>query len=227
MCGRYSISKSETEVAKRFGVKIESNLFAVRYNAAPSQILPVITNEDPSKIVFQRWGLIPSWAKDSSIGNKLINARAETIGEKPAFRKAIRSQRCLVIADGFYEWKKTPRGKAPYRITMKNGEIFAFAGVWDRWKDEHGNEIKSFSIITVEPNALMVEIHNRMPAILLPGHEKGWLENLSLLEALEMLKPFPAELMECYPVSKLVNSPANDVPEVIQPLGDQIGKYRK
>lgn len=215
MCGRYSITSTETDLTRRFGAELGVESVKVRYNAAPSQDLPVIANTAPTRIMLYRWGLIPSWAKDNSIGNRMINARAETIAEKPAFRKAIRTQRCLALADGFYEWKKTPRGKNPYRIALKNNEPFAFAGVWESWMDEKGHGIRSFAIITVEPNSLLAEIHNRMPAILLRQNENVWLSEISLSEALAMLLPYPAELMEAYPVSKLVSSPSNDFVEVI------------
>jgi putative SOS response-associated peptidase YedK len=217
MCGRYSLAKAQTMIEKRFQVVMERGRFSERYNAAPTQDMPVITNEEPGKAVFYRWGLIPFWARESSIGNRLINARAETIAEKPAFSKSASSERCLVIADGFYEWKQSTKGKFPYRIVVKDGELFAFAGLWDRWKTDSGKEIRTFAIITVAANPLVGKIHDRMPAILLPDDEKKWLGNLTLPELLKLLRPYPEKMMKAYPISRAINSPANDSPDVIAP----------
>ena len=157
--------------------------------------------------------MIPFWAKDSSIGNKLINAKAETIHEKPSFKNAFRSRRCLVLSDGFFEWKKT-RDKIPYRITLKKGEPFAMAGIWEKWNSPEGLQVRSFSIITTGPNALMEKIHDRMPVILPSREERTWLGNTGPDELLSLLKPYPAGEMEAYPVSRLVNNPKNDTPEI-------------
>jgi len=213
MCGRYSFAVEDALIKERFGVSVRSAIYKARYNCAPSQHLAVITNKLPGGLEFFRWGLIPFWAKDPSIGNKLINARVETLLGKPSFREAFRRQRCLVPADSFYEWKRNAH-KIPFRILMKNQSPFAMAGIWDRWKNREGEVIHSFSIITTEPNALMSSIHNRMPVILLPENESRWLQETddSLLQS--FLKPYPAGLMDAYPVTKLVNSPGNDSPEI-------------
>ncbi len=163
------------------------------------------------------WGLIPSWAKDPSIGNKMINARAETLLEKPSFKRLVGKRRCLVLTDGFYEWRKEGKRKVPMRMLLKTRELFAFAGLWDRWKKPDGNEFQSFTIITIDANDLLRPIHDRMPVILGRDGEEKWL-NPDLKdpsELLPLLKPYPSELMEAYDVSPLVNSPRNDRPECI------------
>jgi len=214
MCGRYSFAIEDELIRERFGVTVRSAIYKARYNCAPSQDLAVITNEEPSVLNFFRWGLIPFWAKDPSIGNKLINAKAETIHEKPSFKNAFRSRRCLVLSDGFYEWKKT-RDKIPYRITLKKGAPFAMAGIWEKWNSPDGHQVRSFSIITTGPNALMEKIHDRMPVILPAREERTWLGNTGPDELLSLLKPYPAGEMEAYPVSRLVNNPKNDTPEIL------------
>lgn len=217
MCGRYTLVKKAEDIEKRFHVQIEEDTLHPSYNAAPTQNLPVISNDNPGLAAYYKWGLIPFWAKDAAIGNKLINARAETLLEKPAFKKSLQSKRCLVIADGFYEWQKNGKTKQPYRITLKDNGLFAFAGLWDEWKNEQGNKIRSFTIITTSPNALMESIHDRMPVILNPSDEKHWLStNLKAEDALDLLQPYDAGKMQAYQVSKQVNSPANNMPELIE-----------
>jgi putative SOS response-associated peptidase YedK len=219
MCGRYTIVKKAEAIEQRFGAHLEKDAFRESFNAAPTQVLPVISNSSPEAISYFKWGLIPFWAKDASIGNKMINARAETLTQKPSFKKSLQGKRCLVIADGFYEWKKEGKTKQPYRITLKDNGLFAFAGLWDEWKDPAGNKVQTFTIITTDPNELMASIHNRMPVILPPAHEKHWLNpDLKPADALELLLPYNASDMEAYPVSTLVNSPANNSPEVIESL---------
>lgn len=162
------------------------------------------------------WGLVPFWAKDPKIGTRLINARAETIAEKPAFRTPFKKHRCLVLADGFYEWDRKGARRVPYRVVLKDEMPFALAGICDYWKDESGKELRSFSIITTDANQLIATIHDRMPVILLPQDEKVWLDpGLDLIKALKMLRPYPADDMKMYPVSTLVNNPKNDLPQVI------------
>ncbi len=219
MCGRYTLTVDPKILQAEFGVSVPENL-APRYNIAPTQPVPVILAEkgEPQFDVF-RWGLIPSWAKDPRIGNKLINARAETIAEKPSFRTAFRRRRCLIPADGFFEWQKTPHGKQPVFIHLKNRLPFAFAGLWERWLSPDGSEILSCTIITTIPNELLKNIHNRMPVILSPDNRYQWLdETQSPQNLLPLLKPYPAAEMAFYPVSKLVNSPANDNPACVEPL---------
>jgi len=213
MCGRFSLTANEAELNLRFELEGGEAPYVPRYNGAPTQMLAVITGENPRLLSYKRWGLIPPWAKDISIGNKMINARAETITEKPSFRTPLFSKRCLVPADGFYEWQQDA-AKQPYRIFVKNNPIFAMAGLWERWKSPEGGSIDSFSIITTEANTFMKPIHSRMPVILKREDEKIWLTGKNHEEILKLLKPYPSEEMDAYPVSKLVNSPRNDGPEV-------------
>lgn len=218
MCGRFSFSPLAKIIEDRFDVKVDSTRYKPRYNSAPSQDLAVISNVSPHEVSFYRWGLIPFWAKDKSIGNKLINAKAETIAEKPSFKNSLKRKRCLVLSDGFYEWKSVDKKeKIPYRITLKDNGLFAMAGLWDSWKDSDGTVIHSFTIITTTPNSLMENIHTRMPVILKREFEKAWLtdDNTDFLQTL--LKSYPENEMTAYPVSKLVNSPVNDVPELLKP----------
>ncbi len=216
MCGRYSFALEDALIKERFGVRVRTAIYKARYNCAPSQELAVISGNAPGDISFFRWGLIPSWARDPSIGNRIINARAETITEKPSFRNAFKNRRCLVPADSFFEWKRE-KEKTPFRILMKNRNPFAMAGIWDKWTAPGGEVIHSFSIITTLPNELVSDIHDRMPVILHPADEERWLMAASEPELLNLLRPYPAEEMEAYAVSKLVNSPANDSKEIFIP----------
>jgi putative SOS response-associated peptidase YedK len=217
MCGRYSFTIEDDLIRERFGVSVRSAVYKARYNCAPSQNLAVISTEDPGIISFYRWGLIPSWAKDPSIGNKLINARAETIVEKPSFKQAFRIRRCLVLSDGFFEWKKS-KEKTPYRICLRDYAPFSMAGIWENWRNPEGEIIKSFSIITTHANSLIEEIHDRMPVILKREEEKKWLSSTQETELLELLQPYPSEQMINYPISNKVNSPLNDIPEILEPV---------
>ncbi len=221
MCGRYTITAEPAQLAERFNAALPSELLQPRYNVAPTQMLPVLLNEGERQIQLLRWGLIPRWAKEPTNDYSMINARAETLEEKPTYRDAFRKRRCLVLADSFYEWQKTPdvKTKVPMRIMLKSGQPFAFAGLWETWNDHaSGQIIRSFTIVTTTPNDLVEPIHNRMPAILLPDHENEWINNSAGPDAwLDLLKPYPADLMVAYPVSKRVNSPANDDPSVLQP----------
>ena len=217
MCGRFSFSPLTKIIEERFNVKVDKTDYKPRYNCAPSQNLAVISNVSQGKLSYFRWGLIPFWAKDKSIGNKLINAKAETISEKPSFRNSFKRKRCLVLSDGFYEWKKENE-KIPFRITMNDNSLFTMAGIWDSWKDNEDEIVNSFAIITTTPNELLKNIHNRMPVILHKTNENDWLNNNNRDVLSELLKPYPFELMQAYQVSKLVNSPANDNPEIIKPV---------
>lgn len=217
MCGRYSFSALAKEVEERFHVKIDGSTWRVRYNCGPSQQLAVITDQNPSEISYQRWGLIPHWSKDPAIGNKLINARLETAHEKPAFSKSFVGRHCLVLSTGFYEWKKTGSLKQPQFIRLKNHPIFAMAGIWDRWQSPQGSYVDSFSILTTTPNTLMQTIHNRMPVILAPAVEKSWLTTQDLVLMKKIFVPIESEDMEAFPVSNLVNSPSTKGPELILP----------
>ncbi len=218
MCGRYTLTQlpDDREVLIPEGLTLS---LAPRYNIAPSQYAAVIPQEDPGRIHAFRWGLIPSWAQDMSIAFKTINARAETVLERPAFRQAVREGRCLVLSDGFYEWQKTGAGKQPYRITLKDESLFAYAGISDRWQHPDGHWIESFSIITTEPNELMADIHNRMPAILSGDAAKVWLNPHADPEELVamLLRPYEADLMRAYPVSHQVGRVQNDDARLILP----------
>jgi len=218
MCGRFSFSPSDKIIEDRFNISVINSIYKQRYNCAPSQNLAVISNEAPGNLSFYKWGLIPFWAKDKSIGNKLINARAETITEKPSFKNSLKQKRCLVLSDGFYEWRKLGKEKVPYRITLSDDSLFAMAGIWDVWKNSEGETIKSFSIITTEANELMQDIHHRMPVILNPEDERKWISEIAVNDALKLLNPYPSELMKYFEVSKLVNSPINDSPEIMIPV---------
>ena len=216
MCGRYTLKVDIKTVAEVFGVAptLETN---PRYNIAPTQEVVTILRNGTDHLAQLRWGLIPSWAKDESIGSRMINARAETLAEKASFKRLLSSKRCLVIADGFYEWKQENGSKTPMYITMKNGEPFAFAGLWDNWKSPDGQQIRSCTIITTQPNEVVAPIHNRMPAILVPDARELWLDtNLQDEEALlHWLAPYPSEQMTARAVSRLVNDPKHDSPELI------------
>ncbi|KAA3436719.1 SOS response-associated peptidase [Rufibacter hautae] len=219
MCGRYSVipkKDSKSHLGKILAETVEQ----AHYNAAPSQSLPVVTNEKPNTVQFFSWGLLPFWAKDTKAVKRPINARAETITEKPSFRNLLKLKRCLVPADGFFEWKVTDHGKVPHRITMKDGDLFSFAGLWDEWLDKSTGEIiNTFSIITASANELVNPIHDRMPVILSPEAEELWLDgNESQQGFISLLQPFDADKMMAYPVSTLVNSATNNVPEVINSL---------
>ena len=220
MCGRFSIFADPERLAERFDASLPEEGLRPRYNAAPTQNLPVILNEDERHIQLLRWGLVPFWAEDPAIGSRMINARSETLAEKPSFRTPLKKRRCLVLADGFYEWQKTPDGKVPMRITLKTGEPFAMAGLWETWKEPTGDLLRTFTIITTSPNDLLEPIHNRMPVILPREHEAIWLDNDADQGIwLDMLRPYPAELMTAYPVSKRVNYVGNDDQEVVQSVG--------
>lgn len=226
MCGRASLTKTEKELEKRFGATfyredVERYNPLPNYNVAPTNYLPVITNRDPQHLQCFRWGLVPFWAKDERVGNRMINARAETLENKPAFRKALLERRCLVPLDGFYEWIKAPSGtKVPYRITLREGALFCVAGLWETWQSPAGPILHSFTLITVPPNALLARIHDRMPAILLPEDEQSWLkDDLSPDELLRLLEPYPEDRMEAWPVSSRVNKVSENDAELIRPTG--------
>ncbi len=218
MCGRFSISTPTEILRVRFNVPRAEDL-KPNYNAAPTQNLPVILNSEPTTINLCRWGLIPFWAKEQRKGNGMINARAETLLQKPSFRTPFKKQRCLVLADGFYEWKRTSDRKIPHRISMRDHEPFAFAGIWEVWKTPDGEDVKTFSIITTEPNELMKPLHHRMPVIMKRENEEKWLQEIDISEAQKMLEPYPFEDLEAYPISTLVNNPRNNSEDIIKPLG--------
>lgn len=218
MCGRIALTNPKEEnLKKRFNLTKISVDLKPRFNISPSQQVPVILNESPEELTNARWGLIPHWAKDEETGYKMINARAETIAEKPSYRNSIKKKRCLIIADSFYEWQRSGSKKDPYRILMNDEAPFALAGIWNNWERED-REIKSCSIITTSANSLMQKIHDRMPVILPREKESLWLSDLGLEEVFKMLTPYDAKAMRAYEISALVNSPMNDSEEVIRPL---------
>src|SRR3954465_13778582 len=180
MCGRFTLTTSIDEIIDRFDIQsfLNEELYAPSYNIAPSQlVLAVINDGSSNRMGFLKWGLVPPWANDTSIGNKMINARAETISEKPSFRNAFNKKRCLVIADSFFEWKRhEDKSKTPMRIKLKSDDLFAMAGIWESWKSPEGKTLYTCSVITTEPNELMKDIHDRMPVILKPDDEKIWLD---------------------------------------------------
>jgi putative SOS response-associated peptidase YedK len=217
MCGRFSFAFNEKIIVEILDIDLEDEEYIPRYNCAPSQKLAVITGDTPRRLSYFKWGLVPSWAKDISIGNKMINAKAETIFEKPAFKNAIKSRRCLVPADSFYEWKQD-KNNAPYRVLLKNESPLVMAGIWETWKDAEGKPLQTFSIITTKANSMMQDLHNRMPVIVDISNKTKWLSSESSDEINSLLKPFSSDLMKSYPVSKLVNSPKNDTAEIHKSL---------
>lgn len=220
MCGRFTLTVNPADLQETFENYTFPQNFAPRFNIAPTQPILAIPNDDRRAADFFIWGLIPMWAKDPSIGSRLINARAETIEEKPSFRGSLKYKRCMILADGFYEWKTMGKTKIPYFIHMSDRRPFAFAGLWDSWNSPDGSQIKSCTIITTEPNDLMSLIHNRMPAILHPRDYDKWLDpSAQTPETLKpLIKPYPAEEMNAYPVSTLVNKPENDRPDLVVPV---------
>jgi putative SOS response-associated peptidase YedK len=219
MCGRFTLTQP-AYIAAKFELDnfapVEPEFYEPRFNVAPTQRIVVIPTVDGERVARRmRWGLIPSWARDAKIGSSMINARAEGVATKPSFRNAFKSRRCLIPADGFYEWQPTPRGKQPYRIMLADGSMFAFAGLWERWRDPVTDEwIESCCIVTCEPNELAAKFHNRMPVIIGDADYDAWLTGTPD-QALELLKPYPAEEMRAYPVSARVNTPKDDLPELV------------
>lgn len=219
MCGRFQLSLKGKHISERFNVEVYDKMYSPNFNCAPSQKLPVITNTALGELSFFKWGLIPFWAKDPRIGSKLINARAETIQEKPSFKQAFVNRRCLIPANGFYEWRNSD--KLPFRIFLKSEALFAFAGIWEIWKDAEERPIYTFSIITTSPNKLMESIHDRMPVILPIEHEEAWLKEHNIVSLQKLLVPFDDSKMEAYAISKKVNSPKNNGPEIVVPVAEE------
>jgi putative SOS response-associated peptidase YedK len=221
MCGRFTLAIDGSELEAEFeGMQIPAT-YVARYNIAPSQPVLAITNSEPTVADFLVWGLIPAWAKDPTIGSRLINARGETLAEKPAFRSSYRYKRCVIPADGFYEWKAVlgTRTKVPHYVRLRSAKPFGLAGLWSEWRAADGSEVRTCSIITTAPNALMAPIHNRMPVILGREARAAWLDPSPRApsELAHLLVPYPAEEMVAFPVSARVNSPANDGASCIQP----------
>ncbi|MBK8954364.1 MAG: SOS response-associated peptidase [Saprospiraceae bacterium] len=222
MCGRGSLTRVESELEERFDATFYSEDLErynplPSFNIAPTHWHPVVPMSDKQHFRYFKWGLIPFWAKEASIGSKMINARAETLDEKPSFKTALQKRRCLVPMDGFYEWKKDASGKRhPYRICRKDRDVFFMAGLFDQWKNPEGILIPSFTIITCAANEMMKPLHDRMPVMLLPEEEKLWLEEQWSMDQLHaFLKPFPDEWMEAYPVSERVNNVRNNDSDLV------------
>ena len=223
MCGRYRLSRRKQVLEEHFDSVAEMEEWEPRYNIAPTQPVPVI-RQDPKRplreLALLRWGLVPRWAKDASGAARMINARSETAGTKAAFADALKFRRCLVPADGFYEWQKMGKVKQPYCFEINGGELFAFAGLWDRWNDARGTSLESFSILTTTPNAVAASVHDRMPVILDPDSYDLWLDPgmKDVATVSELLKPSDARLMRCYAVSDRINRVANDDEECVHPV---------
>ena len=222
MCGRFTLGATAATLAAQFDLATVPT-WTPRYNIAPTQEVLVVRQPSPQanrEARLHRWGLIPPWAKDPSIGNRMINARAETVATKPAFRRAFKERRCLLLADGLYEWQRQERRKQPFYIRLRDGRPFAFAGLWEHWEGSEGMAIQSCTILTTTSNEVVGRIHDRMPVILNPTDYDRWLDpsiqEPAVLQTL--LRPYPADEMTAYPVSTLVNSPANDNPGCTEPL---------
>lgn len=222
MCGRFTLTVNPDQLQDAFGGFIFPETFAPRFNIAPSQPVLAIPNDGKNQADFFLWGLIPSWAKDPSIANKLINARGETLGEKPSFRGSYKYKRCLIPVDGFYEWQSAEDGKTktPHYIYMKDHSPFALAGLWEEWQSPGGDLLRTCTIITTSPNELMASIHNRMPVILSHSLFERWLDPSPRKpdDLNSLLAPYPADEMAAHPVSTMVNRPGNERPECTLPV---------
>ncbi|MCD4657801.1 MAG: SOS response-associated peptidase [Planctomycetes bacterium] len=221
MCGRFALINKLVQLKEEFAVEDPTFELMPNYNVAPSQIIiAVVRDEGKNKFAKFRWGLIPFWAKDKNIGYKLINARSETIAEKNSFKHAFKKRRCLIVASGFFEWKKVGKHKIPMYITMKSRKPLSFAGLWENWRSPEGEEIKSCTILTTNTNNLMEPIHNRMPAIMPVENREQWLDNSHFDDAKlsQSLVPYPDDEMEAWEVSKLVNSPMNNSEKNVKPV---------
>lgn len=221
MCGRFTITLEPAFFQQELDLGKIPSEWIPRYNAAPTQDVPVVRDPHARDVDMLRWGLIPFWAKDESIGYKLINARSETLAEKPSFRSAFTKRRCLILADGFYEWQKTGQKgdqKVPYRFTLKDEQPFTLAGLWESWRSPEKKEIYSCTIITCQANETVGKFHDRMPVILDKGNCWKWLEDKSEKDLTALLKPYSPDGMEAYPVSTRVNNPRVEDPQLVQPI---------
>lgn len=221
MCGRFTLTVDPEQLAAAFGLTTVPE-FTPRFNIAPTQHALVVTAEQPDAARFMRWGLIPSWAKDPAMGAKLINARSETAAEKPSFRTALKKRRCLVPASGFFEWQAQAGGKQPFYISVPDSPILALAGLWENWRDPaSGEDVRTFTILTTSANSFMRDFHERMPVIVNREDWPVWMDKADVPEAVLaglLQRPFEPERMRAWPVSKVVNKPAVDAPECVEPL---------
>jgi putative SOS response-associated peptidase YedK len=224
MCGRFTLTVDPADLQMQLDLKEVPAQLQPRYNIAPTQPVAVVTSPTDRRVEIFQWGLIPSWSKDPSMASRMINARAETIHEKPAYRGPFARRRCLILADGFYEWKQLEKGKQPHYIRLASGEPFAFAGLWDHWTSPEGDERSTCTIITCEPNELMAQLHNRMPVILDKGMMWEWLDPAATPIGLRALLVPYAKPMTAYPVSRAVNKPDNDGPDCVKPEGSALRK---
>ncbi|MBX9772486.1 MAG: SOS response-associated peptidase [Candidatus Obscuribacterales bacterium] len=225
MCGRYTLARSQQELSERFGVRQLFIDLSPRYNIAPTQKVPVVLKQDDERTIENlQWGLIPGWVKDLRATKPLINARVETLAEKNSFKNSLVKRRCIVPADGFYEWRKMGSKKQPLFIHGKENQILAFAGIWDEWKNDEGVPIRTFSIITTDANKTMASVHDRMPVILAPDAEGLWLdlERKDPAELISLLGPSPDDYIEMHEVSPKVNSVKEDSPDCIEPVSQQL-----
>jgi putative SOS response-associated peptidase YedK len=225
MCGRFTATFEFSDIRVRWNLDRDLPKYTPRFNITPetSPNIPVIVRQKGvNECRLMHWGLIPHWADDPSIGNRMINARAETLTELPSFKLLVDRHRCIIPADGFYEWRKEGKRKVPMWVHLKSKESFAIAGLWDVWRKPDGKRVESFTIITTEPNKLVRPIHNRMPVILQPEDEEQWLDasRTPFVKARSLLKPYPEELMDAHDVSPIVNAAKYDGPECIRPVAD-------
>lgn len=217
MCGRFTLHLPAEVIAEIFRAALLTEI-APRYNISPSQICPIVRQTSEGRqIVPMKWGLIPNWAQDSRLGFSMINARAETVDAKPAFKEPFRSRRCLVVADGFYEWRHEGKAKEPFHITLKSGGVMPFAGLWDKWQNPEGETVESFTIITCAANELISQLHERMPVIIGQKDFDTWLNPRSHIDEIrKLLRPYPEERMKFWRVGTFVNTPQNDTEECIR-----------
>ncbi len=223
MCGRFTLTLDPGELQELLDLGPFVHIVQPRYNIAPSQPIPIVKDAESRAVALYRWGLVPFWADDPDIGNRMINARSETVSEKPSFRAAFKYRRCLILADGFFEWHAEEKGapKTPYLFKLNNDQPFTFAGLYEHWEPPQGGELHTCTILTCPPNDLVSHYHSRMPVML--GEEARWQwldEGQKEGALLDLLEPYPAEEMKCFPVSREVNSPQNDRPEVLTPVED-------
>ena len=224
MCGRYVLKSSPQRLREVFGIEgpdtAHSETWRPRYNLAPQQDAPVVRClEGQRRLDLLRWGLMPVWAKDPALGNRLINARSETVADKPAFRSAFKSRRCIVPADGFYEWQQQPAGKQPFYIHRQNGELLAMAGLWEQWTSPSGEQVPTFSILNMAANAWMQPLHERMPVILEGDALDAWLDPATQPSQLQALfRPLPLDVLTAYPVTRAMGNVRHDRPDNLDPL---------